>query len=587
MKKKLATIVLCGLVLSLTGCGGNGATLGSGGGSGSTSGGGASSGSGSSTTVELGTGSGGSFKQGVLNVSVSNLSAGGSTDISASLETSSGTAYTQPATVTFTSACYQSGLAAFSNGNTATNSVSTSTGQADIVYQAQGCSGSDTITATTTVAGNTLQAQGSVTVAASSVGSIEFVSANPSSISLQGGGGQTSSTIVFKVLDASGNPVPNAHVQFSPNTTVGGITLSPASATTGKTGEAQTVLQAGTQHTTVRITAQTTGQGGTTISTQSPGIAISTGLPTEKHFSLSVASHAVAGAFDIDGLTDKVTVILSDRYGNPVPDGTSVAFTTNAGQIQPSCVTTNGECHVTWTSSNPRPMGPPSDPLSVLGHAEVLAYTTGEESYTDANGDGVIDQGDQFSLYPGASGSKDQFLGVPSQDDIGEVYMDQNENGKYDPGEFFFDFNKNGQRDGPDHQFHGYGCKSTNNPPVPCGGSSFGVGEQSCILMVTKGLVVDTTNQTSVSAGTTYTYPVTDTNGNSPAGGTSFSISGPASSSVTVNNSPVSSAVDCGSAPYQLSISVSSSAQSGSTFQIVAKDPQSGQKSYSNTITVK
>jgi len=252
MKRYVAAVALLGATLALAGCGNGAGHLGngSGGSSGGSSGGGTTSG-----TVQMGSGSGSSFQQGVLGLGVSSLSAGGSTTVSATLQNSDGTPFTQSVTVTFTSSCYQNGLAAFTVNGSKANTVSTSTGQANITYSAQGCSGADTITATANVNGNNLTATGTVTVAASAVGAIQFVSADPGTISLKGTGGQNTSIVQFKVTDASGGPVVGAGVKFSLNTTVGGLSLAPASATTGSNGQAQTIVQAGTQHTTVRVTA--------------------------------------------------------------------------------------------------------------------------------------------------------------------------------------------------------------------------------------------------------------------------------------------------------------------------------------------
>ena len=576
MKKTFGNIAIFCLVALLAGCGGStSSSLGSGGGSGG----------GTSLTVALGSGSGSSFQQGVLAVAVANLSAGGSTTISAALQNSDGTPYTQSATITFTSVCYQNGLAIFSENGTATNTVTTTTGQANITYIASGCSGSDTITATTSVNGTTLTAVGTVTVASASVGSIQFISATPATISLLGSGGVNTSTVVFKVTDSSGGPVPNAKVSFSLNTTVGGITFSPASATTGNDGQAQTVVQAGTQHTTVRVTASVKTASGQTISTQSPGIVISTGIPTQNNFSLSLTTHNVEG-FDIDGTQDTVTVRLADRFNNPVPDGTAVSFTTNGGHIGPSCTTTNGSCSVTWTSANPRPSG---GPLSVLGHAEILAYTTGEESFTDVNGDGVFDGPDQFSLYAGGAG--DNFFGPPGQDDIGEVYLDQNESGQYVNGDYFFDFNHDGVRNPPDGKYHGVGCQGTAT--VQCGTPTVGIGLQDCIVMSTSGVGVQPGPTLSppnytMSAGQSATFFVSDGNGNVPPSGMTFSISasGP---SVSVLQTAVPD-LGCkgsppGSSSYPITVSVSAQSQGG-TFVVVAKSPVSNTLSYSPTIHV-
>ncbi|MGH8127185.1 MAG: hypothetical protein ACRETC_02305 [Gammaproteobacteria bacterium] len=574
MKKKFEAIAVVGFAALLAGCGGaTHSSLGGGG-----SGGGGGGGGGTSTTVELGSGSGSSFQQGVLAVAVANLSAGGSTTVSASLQNSDGTPYTQSATITFTSVCYQNGLATFTENGTATNTVTTTTGQANITYTASGCSGSDTITATTSAGGATLTAVGTVMVASASVGAIQFVSATPPTISLQGSGGPSTSTIIFQVTDSSGGPVPKAKVSFSLNTTVGGITLSPASATSGNNGQVQTVVQAGTQHTTVRVTASVKTASGQTISTQSPGIVISTGTPTEHNFSLSLATHNLE-AFNIDNVTDTVTVRMSDRFFNPVPDGTAVSFTTNGGQIQPSCTTVGGSCSVTWTSANPRP---PGGPLSVIGHAEILAYATGEESFTDVNGNGVFDGPDQFSVYSGGAG--DNFFGPPGQDDIGEVYLDQNESGYYVSGDYFFDFNKDGIRNPPDGKYHGSGCQGTAT--VSCGTPTLGIGLQDCIVMSTSGVTI--TGPSSISIPGTATYLVSDENGNVPPSGMTFSIvaSGP---SVSILQGAVPD-IGCALSPpgpgtgYPITVTVPSSSQNG-TFVIEAKSP-SNLVSYSQPIHV-
>lgn len=579
MKKKFEAIAVAGLFALLAGCGGaTHSTLGSGGGSGG-------GGGGTRSTVELGSGSGSAFQQGVLGVAVANLSAGGSTTVSASLQNSDGTPYTQSATITFTSVCYQNGLATFTENGTATNTVTTTTGQANITYVASGCSGSDTITATTTVGGVQLTAVGTVTVASASVGAIQFVSATPPTISLQGSGGPSTSTVVFKVTDSSGGPVPKAKVSFSLNTAVGGITLSPATATSGNDGQAQTVVQAGTQHTTVRVTASVKTASGQIISTQSPGIVISTGTPTENNFSLALTTRNVEG-FDVDGTTDTVTVRLADRFNNPVPDGTAVSFTTNGGQIQPSCTTVGGSCSVTWTSANPRP---PGGPLSVLGHAEILAYATGEESFTDVNGDGVFDGPDLFSKY--TSGAGDNFFGPPGQDDIGEVYLDQNESGSYVKGDFFFDFNKDGIRNPPDGKYHGSGCQGTAT--VSCGTPTLGIGLQSCIVMSTSAVSVQpgptlTPPAYSMGPGQSATFFVSDENGNVPPSGMTFSISasGPTASvlQTAVPNLGCKGSPP-GSSSYPITVSVSSQSQGG-TFVVVAKSPVTNTISYSPTIHV-
>jgi hypothetical protein len=100
-----------------------------------------------------------------------------------------------------------------------------------------------------------------------------------------------------------------------------------------------------------------------------------------------------------------VTARLSDHFHNPVPDGTAVYFTTNGGAIQPSCTTVGGACTVNWISQNPRPQ---NGPISLLGRPTILVYAIGEESFVDANGNGVADAGPCSAVSIPGVGQADQ-----------------------------------------------------------------------------------------------------------------------------------------------------------------------------------
>ena len=60
----------------------------------------------------------------------------------------------------------------------------------------------------------------------------------------------------------------------------------------------------------------------------------------------------------------------------------------------------------------------------------VLAYTLGEEDFTDNNGDGYFSEGD-----------------TNADAEETEPYLDSNSNSEHDVGEFFVDWNKNEQHD--------------------------------------------------------------------------------------------------------------------------------------------
>ena len=226
----------------------------------------------------------------------------------------------------------------------------------------------------------------------------------------------------FRVTDSTGGPVAGSTVDFSLNTTVGGIMLTPTTATSDVQGFIQTVVSAGSVATSVRVTA-TVISVTPVIATQSDQLTITTGIPDNDSVSLSTACVNVEG-WNIDGITSQTTIRMADRYNNPVPDGTAVTFTAEGGQIGGSCQTATfpteaGVCSVSWVTQAPRPPN---------GRVSILATAIGEESFTDVDSNG-------------------RFNGTDFEAPIGEPYRDDNENMVYDVNEVFSDFNSNGARD--------------------------------------------------------------------------------------------------------------------------------------------
>ncbi len=541
MSKLLSKAAVGAVALVLAACGGSGTDLAGTGTGGSTSSGGTGgTGSGStSTTYTMGNGSGSGFQPQVIGISSANVSAGGSTSLSVTIVDKTGILYAgTDLTVTFNSPCIAQGLAVVTASGTSVagsspNTVTTSTGSISATYTAKGCSGSDVITASSTINSGTLSATGTVTVASGTIGSIQFVSATPTTIGLKGTGLAETSTVVFKVVDATGAARPGASVNFSLDTTVGGLTLSPSTATSGADGTVQTVVSSGTQHTPVRVTAKIVSPA---LSTQSSQLTVSTGIPASAGFSISVGSPSYASsgnactnveAYGVDGVTVPVTVRLSDRYNNPAMDGTSVAFYTNGGHIVGSCTTpsaagaADGTCTATWTSANPRPLMNSDTPaLKADGRATILATAIGEESFTDTNGNGYWDTGEPFV-------------------DLGEPYDDANENGMFDSGEYFLDFNQSSTRDAGDGTFKGITC--TGAPPT-CSNKSLAIGATHLLIMSTSGAQISampvsgfgtagsaytiphSTTTPAVTNSGTLQYTVMDLNGNPMAAGTTVTV---------------------------------------------------------------
>lgn len=426
---------------------------------------------GSSTVVM---GSGNPFIEGKAEISLAQISAGGTTVVSVSIIDDQGALFTEPVDVNFSSSC--------SSLNTPSaelsSPITTSNGTATSTYLAKGCVGDDPINATANAGGINLSATTSVNVLPANIGSIEFVSASPENISILGTGslgGSESSTIKFRVLDTNSNPVNNQLVNFSLNTDVGGIKLIPNSATTNNLGIVQTVINSGTVATSVRVQAAIDGSD-PQIASQSSVLVVSTGIPDQDSFSLSSEILNPEG-WNLDGTTVRVTARLADAYNNPVPDGTAVSFTTEGGSIEPSCVTTNGACSVNWVSQYPRPeghvLGDVNNPNHVPeehntmgqrygGRATIIATAIGEESFPDLNGNGRFDAS-EVTAFKGNDVS-----GRPY--DLKEAYADYNEDGYYNPGESnaaeqiggeleeFLDFNNDGVFTTNDGKYNGVLC---------------------------------------------------------------------------------------------------------------------------------
>lgn len=502
MRKTGIFMALISLALAACGGGGDDSSFASGG-TGGTGGGTGGGGAGGTLTVQMGHGTGSSFVQGSIDISNASLSSGGSTSLTVSLVQSDGSLYTGSADITFSSLCVAAGTAETRVNGTSTPTVTTSSGLATITYVARGCSGADTVTASATVNSRSLSATGVVTVAAASVGSIAFISATPTNIALKGTGDSSrpeSATVVFQVLDQAGGPVANSTVAFVLNTSVGGVSLTAASASSDSQGRVQTVVNAGTVATSVKVTATITA---TSISTQSSQLTITTGIPTANSFSLAVGCFNIEG-WDLDGTTTSVTARLGDRFQNPVPDGTALTFTAEGGNIQSQCTTTTtategGLCGVNFRSSNPRPAD---------GRVTILAKAIGEESFTDGNGNGAFDNGEAFA-------------------DLAEPYRDDNESGTYQNGEDFFDFNNNGVRDAADLLFNGVLCNDTSGRCGVAATRSTGIGKGSLIILSGSNPVVNQTGGSAnmpANSAQTLTYWIRDARGNVLPGGTTIAV---------------------------------------------------------------
>ncbi|WNO08200.1 hypothetical protein [Teredinibacter sp. KSP-S5-2] len=250
---------------------------------------------------------------------------------------------------------------------------------------------------------------------------VAYDSATSRDLVLKGQGGLEVSEITFTVKDLSGANKRGAAVVFSLSTDVGGITLASYTARTGSDGKVTAVLNSGSVSTSVRVSATV---GAVTATSEDISISSSSLVAGRMSFSLILDENTgvdgngnlvVYKAGALDGISAKLQVIATDRFGNAVTDGIRVSFwSPETGRVEDFCDLEDGVCQVQWTSA------------ALAGQTTanfvntVIAFGSGAEEYTDVNGNNLYDDGEAFV-------------------DLPEVFVDTNENDAYDAGEPFID----------------------------------------------------------------------------------------------------------------------------------------------------
>lgn len=456
----------------------------------------------------------GTFVAGNMNISNAALAAGESSIIIVNVADSSGNLYTAvPTDIIFNSTCVAQGTATILTSNGSAEIDTGTTGTATATYQALGCVGDDTITATAAGLNATTTATGTINVGAAAFNTIEFVSALPSQIGIQGMGYNETTNVTFKLVDESSGPFANQLVTFTLSNEAGGISLTNLTATSGSNGEVTAVVQSGKVQANFVVTATTT-VGATTYVSSSNTISVQDAIPAQNGMSL------VAGTLNPEGYNlvqnVPITVYVNDRNNNPVPDGNQVNFLAECGSIDASCPIVNGSCSVTWTTTPIQGTCLDYDAGvddTDLGKVSILAYIDGEESFLDANANGDYDAGETIL-------ANNQ-----------EAFMDFDNDGAFTAAnDAYQDFNGNGSHDdaatldgNAAPRFNGALCVTN------CGTTDrIHVYKTTTLIASTSGSTItfDVTDISAAPATTTiFNVKAVDNNGNIMPAGTEVSIS--------------------------------------------------------------
>jgi len=379
-------------------------------------------------------------------------------------------------------------------------------GYADAVYQAESYGGEVKIYATT----DPSETNSANDVILFEVANIEALptailidSVTPETIGVAGSGTQNISIITFTVTDNLGNPVPDGTVvTLNISTPLGGGEELSAAQTETTNGKAWVSLISGTVSGTVGINASYNDVNTNISITTEAKVTIVSGLPAAEQFGMAVEFFNIAGGKTF-GLQDTIEAYLGDRYGNVVPDGTSVSFMSEGGTVgtsdgfDPSTVF--GVAQAILQTSPPTTPGLGGVIGSALGNpglCKVVAYTPGDEGFSDINGNNVYDEGIDILTV-----------------DMSEPYIDANDNGQYDSGEKYIDSDGNGSFTEADGQYQ-------SNTIIWDSMNVLFSADQAALNLSPASFVFD-----GINGGTyLFTYYLGDVYDNALVGGTSISV---------------------------------------------------------------
>ncbi|MEK9138129.1 MAG: carboxypeptidase-like regulatory domain-containing protein, partial [Bacteroidota bacterium] len=212
---------------------------------------------------------------------------------------------------------------------------------------------------------------------------IAFISAQPQEVAVYGVGGNETSYLQWEVRDSLGLPIDAAHavvlafrISSGPG---GGEYLSPVNVTTNAQGRVINTFSSGVRSGVAQIVASTV-VGSRTIASSPVRVVIHAGLPDQAHFTIAPERHNFP-TLGVVGNRDLISVLIGDKYSNPVIENTAVYFRSYAGVIQARVFTNrDGEGSTALISGNPQPFGQyAAQPYGDAYHW-ALAQTVGENA---------------------------------------------------------------------------------------------------------------------------------------------------------------------------------------------------------------
>jgi len=353
-----------------------------------------------------------------------------------------------------------------------THSSTTNNGYATVTFEAVNQPGTAKIIASAGSVSDSID----INIYQAPPAAIEFLSAEPHCIALQGTGGDDDSVIKFLVKDSNGTPLEGENVSFNmygPNggeyidSTPGDSTPDEIDVSTDSNGIAQVILHSGNVAgpVTIRATIVIDDVTNNTMTSRSSVVSIGGGVPSAKRFSISADILNLPG-LEYNNKTADIIVALADRFGTyNVLKGTTVSFVAESGlAVDTSEITLEENGLATVSVRTQQPVYPnPKAPENVNpyvwetdlqkyvlrnysydtngrhprdGLCSILVYTNGEEHFDDSNTNGIYDMGESFV------------------DTFEDPFCDYNDNGEYtdgdgtnDPEELYIEFANNGEWD--------------------------------------------------------------------------------------------------------------------------------------------